>query len=130
MSKALIVAMAATFAWAPVNAASALPLATQAKPIVSEQTILVAGQRKQLSQAEIRKAYTGRTATSRHHSTTYKANGTWTNKQGQKGRYKITKGGLLVMSGDINISLKVFRDGSGYYHQNARTGEGGHYSVR
>ncbi|WP_321504956.1 hypothetical protein [Breoghania sp.] len=130
MTRLLLSAMAAAFVLVSSFAASALPLNTSATPQLDATVTLVAGKRRQLTQAEVRKAYVGHTATSRSHQTTYKANGTWTNKSGQKGRYSITKSGLLVMTGDINLRLKIFQDGKGYYHQNARTGEGGYYSVR
>ncbi|PTW57544.1 hypothetical protein C8N35_11023 [Breoghania corrubedonensis] len=130
MKRLLLPAMAAAFVSVSALGASALPPVTGATPQLGAPVTLVAGKRRQLTQAEVRKAYVGHTATSRSHQTTYKANGTWTNRHGQKGRYTITKGGLLVMTGDINLRLKIFQDGKGYYHQNVRTGEGGHYSVR
>ncbi|WP_321336021.1 hypothetical protein [Breoghania sp.] len=111
-------------------AASALPFNASATRQLDATVTLVAGKRRQLTRAEVRKAYVGHTATSRSHQTTCKANGTGMNKSGQKGRYSITKSGLLVMTGDINLRLKIFQIGKGCYHQNARTGEGGYYSVR
>ena len=130
MKRFLLSAIIAAFACVFSFSASALPFIRSATTQLSAPVTLVAGKRRQLTQAEVRKAYVGHTATSRSHRTTYKTNGTWTNKSGQKGRYTITKSGLLVMTGDINLRLKIFQDGKGYYHQNARTGQGGHYSVR
>ena len=130
MTRFLLPAMTAAFVCVSSQGSFALPSLSSATPQVSASVTLVAGKRRQLTQTEVRKAYVGHTATSSSHKTTYKADGTWTNRHGQKGRYSITKSGLLVMTGDINLRLKIFQDGKGYYHQNARTGEGGHYSVR
>jgi hypothetical protein len=86
--------------------------------------------RQQLSQAEVKSLYSGKTARGSGHSTTYKANGTWVNNSGATGRWSVTSNGTLVMTGGLNLRLQVFREGSRYYHRNARTGAGGYYSVR
>lgn len=86
--------------------------------------------RQQLSQAEVKNLYSGKTARGSGHSTTYKADGTWVNNSGATGCWSVTPNGTLVMTGGLNLRLQVFREGNRYYHRNARTGVGGYYSVR
>lgn len=89
----------------------------------------IAGQRVKLNGQEVAAAYVGKTVSSRQHSTTYKPDGTWVNKSGQKGRYKISNKGILSMTGDINIRLEVFREGNRYYNRNVQSGAGGYYTA-
>ncbi|MGX1306845.1 hypothetical protein AB7M35_001565 [Amorphus suaedae] len=120
------VALACVVLAAPTASAGAIPYAPQSG-ISSVQ--LVKTTRVKLTQDQIAAAYVGKTVQSRQHSTKYLADGTWVNKSGQKGRYKITKSGILVMSGDINLSLEVYKEGDRYYNRNVKSGEGGYYTA-
>lgn len=106
--------------------AGAIPYSAQqdVRAIQSIKTTMV-----KLTQDQIAAAYVGKTVRSSAHSTTYLADGTWVNKSGQKGRYKITKDGILIMSGAFNLSLEVFKEGNRYYNRNVKTGEGGYYTA-
>ncbi|MEO3388344.1 hypothetical protein [Mesorhizobium sp. CAU 1741] len=85
--------------------------------------------RTQLSRAEIVDTYSGRTLRGAGHSTTYNADGTWTNSAGRSGRWTVSNSGVLRMTGGVNIGLQIFSDGDRYYHRNTSSGQGGYYTI-
>ena len=103
--------------------------ATDGGTTVSAEAPIATAERTRLSRADVLARYSGRTARGSGHSTTYNADGTWTNNSGQSGRWTVASDGTLVMSGDLDLRLQVFSEGNRYYHRNARTGEGGYYRV-
>ncbi len=97
---------------------------------VSSRVEMVADKLVKLNGQEVAAAYVGKTVTSRQHSTKYKKNGTWVNKDGLKGKYSISKSGILTMTGDLNLRLEVFRSGKGYYNRGVgSSGRGTYYTA-
>ena len=119
--------LATSFALAGCNQAGNSPSAQAAQ--AASSTPAPASARTRLSRDEVLAAYAGKTVTGSGHATSYRNDGTWTNKNGQSGTYSVTSDGILVMQGDLNMRLEVFRDGQGFYNRNTVSGQGGRYTA-
>ena len=95
----------------------------------SATPVAQSNERVQLSRSEVLSMYTGQTLRGSGHYQTYKADGTWVGNNGNSGRWSVAPDGTLIMTGDVNLKLAVFREGNRFYHRNTRTGDGGYYSI-
>lgn len=86
-------------------------------------------ERVKLTRSQVLALYTGKTLRGAGHSQTYRADGTWVNNSGRQGRWSVAPDGTLVMTGDLDMRLAVFREGNRFYHRNTRTGSGGYYQI-
>lgn len=96
----------------------------------SKITASQSNERVKLKRSQIIALYTGKRVQGAGHYQIYKADGTWTGNRNTKGRWSVTSNGTLVLRGDVNLRLAVYRKGNRFIHKNVRTGQSGNYRIR